>query len=56
YKETTAGHVNESEITTLLNFNREIFTAFKSFVFGIKDCLFNREQAKYFDELPGFIR
>jgi phosphate:Na+ symporter len=56
YKDTTAVHVSESEITTLLNFNREIFTAFKSFVFGIKDCLFNREQAKYFDELPGFIR
>jgi phosphate:Na+ symporter len=26
YKEGTAGHVNETEITTMLNFNREIFT------------------------------
>lgn len=39
YKDSTAGHLNEIEITTLLNFNREIFTAFKSFVFGVKDSL-----------------
>ena len=56
YKDSTAGHLNEIEITTLLNFNREIFTAFKSFVFGVKDSLFDKEQSKYFDELPGFIR
>ena len=56
YKDSTTGHLNEIEITTLLNFNREIFTAFKSFVFGVKDCLFDKEQSKYFDELPGFIR
>ncbi|HEX4877914.1 MAG TPA: Na/Pi symporter, partial [Chitinophagaceae bacterium] len=56
YKETITGHVSESEITTLLNFNREIITAFKSFVFGIKDCLFDKESSRYFDELPGFIR
>jgi phosphate:Na+ symporter len=56
YKETTAGHVSESEITTLLNFNREIITAFKSFVFGLKDFLLDKETSKYFDDLPGFIR
>ncbi|MBI3139134.1 MAG: Na/Pi cotransporter family protein [Sphingobacteriales bacterium] len=56
YRETTAGSVNETEITTLLNFNREIFTAYKSILFGVKDLLFDKEQAKYFDELPGFIR
>lgn len=56
YKENTAGQLGETEITTLLNFNREIFTAFKSFVFGVKDYLFNKEQSKYFEELPGFIR
>ncbi len=56
YKEGTAKHVNETEITTLLNFNREIFTGFKSLVFSIKDHLFDREQSKEFDEQPGFIR
>ncbi|MEK7226691.1 MAG: hypothetical protein AAB221_13540, partial [Bacteroidota bacterium] len=56
YKESTAGLVNETEITTLLNFNREIFTFFKSFLFGVKDYLYDREQSGYFDDLPGFIR
>lgn len=56
YKESTAANLSETEITTLLNFNREIFTAFKSFVFGIKDHLFDKKESKYFDELPGFIR
>jgi len=56
YKEGTAGHVNETEITTLLNFNREIFTGFKSLVFALKDHLLDKDQSKEFDELPGFIR
>jgi phosphate:Na+ symporter len=56
YKEGTAGKVSETEITTMLNFNREIFTGFKSFVFALKDHLLDKEQSKQFDELPGFIR
>ena len=56
YKEGTAGHVNETEITTMLNFNREIFTGFKSLVFAAKDHLLDKEQSKHFDDLPGFIR
>ncbi|NOT50211.1 MAG: Na/Pi cotransporter family protein [Chitinophagaceae bacterium] len=56
YKESIAGHVSETEISTLLNFNREIFTFFKSLLFGAKDHLFDREQSKYFEDLPGFIR
>lgn len=56
YKESTAGHLSETEITTLLNFNREIYTAFKSLVFGVKDFLLNKAQSGYFEELPGFIR
>jgi len=56
YKEGTSKHVNETEITTLLNFNREIFTGFKSLVFGIKDILFDKESSRQLDELPGFIR
>jgi phosphate:Na+ symporter len=56
YKEGTAGKVNETEITTMLNFNREIFTGFKSLVFALKDHLLDKDQSKQFDELPGFIR
>ena len=56
YKHGTAKYVNETEITTLLNFNREIFTGFKSLVFGLKDHLFDKEQSKKLDDAPGFIR
>lgn len=56
YKEGIAKNVNEIEITTLINFNREAFTACKALVFGIKDYLLDRKQAGYFDDLPGFIR
>ncbi len=56
YKEGFAESVNEIEITTLINFNREAFTACKALVFGIKDYLLDRKQAAYFDDLPGFIR
>lgn len=56
YRQNTAGFISEIEITTLLNFNREIFTAFKSLFFSAKDFLLDREQSRYFDELPGFIR
>jgi phosphate:Na+ symporter len=56
YNEGTAGKVNETEITTMLNFNREIFTGFKSLVFAVKDHLLDKDQSKQFDELPGFIR
>ena len=56
YKEGTAGNVNETEITTMLNFNREIFTGFKSLVFAVKGLLLDKDQSKQFDDLPGFIR
>lgn len=56
YKENIEGQLSEIEISTLINFNREMYTAYKSYVFAIKDFLLNENQAAYFDELPGFIR
>jgi len=56
YKDDLELHLNVTEISTLLNFNREIYSAIKSFVFAVKDYLLTEEEANYFDELPGFIR
>jgi phosphate:Na+ symporter len=56
YREGMDKKVNEIEITTLINFNREVFTAFKALIFGAKDYLLEQKQSAYFDELPGFIR
>lgn len=49
-------HLTEVEFSTILNFNREIFTCEKSIAFAVKDLVLNEEEAAKFDELPGFIR
>lgn len=56
YEHDHSTKLSEVEISTVINFNREMYSAFKSLVFGVKDLLLNKNEAKYFDELPGFIR
>ena len=56
YTSEFAENLNDEELSTLFNFNRETYTAFKSIIFAIKDLLLNDEDAKRFDEKPGFIR
>jgi phosphate:Na+ symporter len=56
YKEKLTSYLDEKEITTLINFNRELYTSFKSLLFGLKDYLLTAKEAEYFDALPGFIR
>ncbi len=56
YQESPAHRINELEISTLINFNRELYTSFKSVLFGLKDLLLTAREAEYFDALPGFIR
>jgi phosphate:Na+ symporter len=48
--------LTDVDISTLINFNREIFAAYKAMLWSVKDYLLNKEQARYFAELPGFIR
>jgi phosphate:Na+ symporter len=56
YKESLAEKVNEQEISTLINFNREMYTTFKSLMLALKDYLLTAEEADHFDSQPGFIR
>jgi phosphate:Na+ symporter len=56
YKEGVTKNISEIEISTLINFNREIYTSFKSIIFALKEYLLSPEKSEYFDELPGFIR
>lgn len=56
YQRELAGKLNETEISTLINYNREVFSALKSLVLAIKDCVLEEKEAAYFDELPGFIK
>jgi len=54
YKDVAS--LNEIEISTLINFNRELYSSFKAIMWAVKDYLLTKEQAIYFSELPGFIR
>ncbi|MEQ8361932.1 MAG: Na/Pi symporter [Cyclobacteriaceae bacterium] len=56
YKEGTDFNLTDVEISTLINFNREIYNSYKAIVWAIKDYLLSKEQSQYFGELPGFIR
>lgn len=56
YKENLVSRISEAEVSMLINFNRQLYTSFKSILFGIKDYLLTAREAEYFDGLPGFIR
>ena len=56
YNKGPLSQLSDIEVSTIINFNREIYSAFKSLVFALKDLQLTGEEAKYFDELPGFIR
>ena len=56
YKESLSNQLNEVEISTLINFNRELYTSFKSILFAVKDYMLSTKEAEYFDAQPGFIR
>ena len=56
YSKEFSNQLSDEESSTLFNFNREIYTTFKSIVFALKDFLLDFNQARKFDETPGFIR
>jgi phosphate:Na+ symporter len=56
YKQGTIDHLSETEISTIINYNRELYTAYKSLILAVKDLLLPEKEAAAFEELPGFIR
>lgn len=56
YQKGYVKNINEIEFSTLLNFNREMYTMEKSVLFAMKELLLSEKEAEYFDDLPGFIR
>lgn len=56
YKKAGTRQLSEIEFSTVMNFNRELYSSFKSAVFAAKDYLLDSKNGDYFDELPGFIR
>lgn len=56
YLQSSIEHLNETEISTVINYNRELYTAYKSLLLAVKDLLLTEQESQQFDELPGFIR
>ena len=52
YEEVARGELNEVEISTLLNVNRELLVASQSLVSALADALLNMEAARDFASLP----
>lgn len=56
YREGLQTSLNELELSTLVNFNRELYSGLKAMAWAMNDLLLDRKQSAYFAELPGFIR
>jgi phosphate:Na+ symporter len=55
YKEASDIKLQDMEITTLLNFHREGFSANRALLMAVKDWVLDQEAAKAFNEEPSFI-
>jgi phosphate:Na+ symporter len=55
YQRSFREKLDEIEISSIINFNRQLYTAFKSMGLSVKDYFLDEKEAEYFDALPGFI-
>lgn len=55
YAGIIASGLQEIEVTSALNMNREVTTGLKSLSMAAKDILLNEEEAASLEDLPGFI-
>lgn len=53
YKEALSASIEDKDITTIINFNRELYSSNKSIVMAIKDLVLDEKEAHDFVELPG---
>ncbi len=52
YRNSGKDHLTETDISTLLNLNRELYSSSKALVLSIKDYILDEEQAETFENLP----
>jgi len=52
YKEAQDAPIEDLDITTALNFNRELFTSNKAMLMAVKDLLLEEKEAEDFNEIP----
>lgn len=54
YTEAQVASIENIDITTVINFNRELFTSNKAMLMAIKDILLDEKQAGNFNEIPTY--
>jgi phosphate:Na+ symporter len=52
YTEAQITPIESIDITTIINFNRELFTSNKAMLMAVKDILLEEKQARNFNEIP----
>lgn len=52
YKEAQVIKIEDLDITTVINFNRELFTSHKAIFMAIKDYLLQETEAEKFNQIP----
>ena len=56
YHQAAPLQLTDTDLSTMVNFNRELYTGYKSMLLAWKELLLDKAGADQFDELPGFIR
>ena len=51
YKDAQDGNIEDLDITTVINFNRELFTSHKAILISVKDFLLEEKEAQGFNEI-----
>ena len=54
YTEAQLAPIEDIDITTVINFNRELFTSNKAMLMAVKDILLDEKQAQNFNEIPTY--
>ena len=54
YKDAQDGKIEDLDITTAINFNRELFTSNKAMLMAAKDFLLEEKEAAEFNEVPRY--
>lgn len=52
YKDAQDGNIEDLDMTTVINFNRELFTSHKAILISVKDFLLEEKEAQGFNEIP----
>lgn len=54
YTEAQKASIENLDITTIINFNRELFTSNKAMLMAVKEMVLDEKQAEFFNEIPKY--